>query len=67
MRPQVYVYEDPNKQTVCFRGYTKDYSQSPNITIHTCKQVRSNKKAALKDAEALIKQIRLSYGKTNNS
>lgn len=65
MKPHAYTYESPQKQTVHFRGYTKDYSKSPKIIIHTCSEVRKSKFEALKDAEELIKKLKLSHADTH--
>ena len=57
MKPHYYQYEDPAKQTVYYRGYVKEYTNSPTVIIHTCLTVHNNKYEALKDAERLIKKL----------
>lgn len=57
----VYTYENWDKQKVCFRGYVKTYRDS-TVLIKTCPIVRNNKAAAERDANKLMKDIRL--GKT---
>ncbi len=52
----VYKYENSEKQSVCFRGYTKQYSGAKEI-VTTCKEVRTNYAAAEKDAKKLIKSL----------
>jgi hypothetical protein len=56
MKPLVYKYENPDKQTVHFRGYTKQYSGAKAI-VTTCKEVRTNQAEALRDAKKLIKSL----------
>lgn len=56
MKPLVYKYEDGKKQTVHFRGYTKQYS-GPTAIVTTCPEVRTNQAAALCDAKKLIKRL----------
>lgn len=56
MTPLVYTYENPQKQTVHFRGYFKTYNGN-ELTIHTCPTVRSIKSQALMDAKKAIKNF----------
>lgn len=57
MKPSVYQYEDPEKQTVYFRGYVKEYKGATVIT-HSCTEVWKNKYKALEDAKKLIKKMK---------
>lgn len=55
MKPHVFTYENPEKQTVHFRGYFKTY-KGASVEIHPCKEVRENKYKALDDAKKAIKK-----------
>ncbi len=57
MKPLVYQYEDPAKQTVYFRGYVKTY-QGATCTHVTCPLVRTSRLTALKDAKKLLITLR---------
>lgn len=56
MKPLIFTYENPDKQSVHFRGYTKTYKGGAVIT-HTCPDVRTNRAAAERDAKKLIKKL----------
>lgn len=58
MKPHYYQYEDPAKQTVYYRGYVKEYTNSPTVFIHTCPNVHKSKFLTLKEATKLIETIR---------
>lgn len=55
MIPAVYTYNAPEKQTVYYRGYAKQY-QGRTVIIHNCKEVRQNKQQALSDAKKLCRK-----------
>jgi hypothetical protein len=57
MKPAVYTYPAPEKFTVYFRGYVKEYKGATVIT-HSCTEVRQNKFVALEDAKKLIKKLK---------
>ena len=58
VKPKVWTYENPSKQTVHFRGYVLEYTDSPTVYRHACKEVRRNKWQAKADAENLIKTLK---------
>lgn len=66
MTPHIYTYEDPTKQRLCFRGYVRQYHDSPQVTIHNCTKVHYNKAKALADAKKLIIKLKktVCYPKT---
>lgn len=57
MKPAVWEYEDPSKQTVHFRGYVKQYDEN-RVTMVACPAVRTNKRTAKLDAEKLLKKLK---------
>ncbi len=57
MIPAVYTYPAPEKFTVFFRGYVKEYKGS-TIIKHSCSEVRQNKFKALEDAKKLTKKLK---------
>lgn len=57
MKAQAYEYPSPTQQSSCFRGFTKEYTNSPEVIVHTCRFVRGNKLQALEDAKKLIKSL----------
>jgi translation initiation factor 1 (eIF-1/SUI1) len=57
MKPAVWQYEDPDKQTVYFRGYVKIYNENV-VTRKVCPEVRGNKWKAKEDAEKLLKKLK---------
>mgnify|MGYP000039877309 CR=1 FL=1 len=67
MKPHVYIYEDPNKQTIWYRGFVKEYTDSPKVFIHSCVVVRRSKFEAMKDAEELIKRLKVNYETRQNT
>lgn len=58
MTPHVFSYQNPDKQTVFFRGYVKEYTDSPVVIQHSCGIVRTSRYEAMKDAEKLVKQLK---------
>lgn len=62
MTPAVYTYENPEKQTVYYRGYVKQY-QGATVITHPCSTVRHNRIQALADAKKTIKK----YANTNTT
>lgn len=59
MCPHVYTYEDPHKQTIFFRGYVEEYTDSPVVIQHSCGIVRHIRYEAMKDAEKLAKKMKI--------
>ena len=57
MKPKVYQFEDPEKQTVYFRGGIVIYDGISTAQI-SCKQVRKNTLQAMSDAKAYIKKLK---------
>ena len=57
MKPLVYTYQDPIKQTTYFRGYVRVYKNASVIDI-SCHDVRTTKGAALRDAQKLLITVR---------
>lgn len=57
MTPHVYQYEDPEKQTVHFRGYVKVYHGQRFETV-SCDVVRRNRLRAICDAKKLVLKLR---------
>ena len=58
-RVKVWEYQDPKKQTTCFRGYVLAYTDSPKVYRHSCPEVRESKLQAKKDAEKLIESLKI--------
>lgn len=57
MKPHVYQYQDPTKQSTFFRGYVKKY-QGQILEKIACTEVRTNKAQAEKDAKKLMKKLK---------
>lgn len=66
MKPAVWEYENPDKQTVHFRGYVKEY-QGSTVIRHPCPEVRGNKWKAKEDAEKLLKKLKTVCQKSNQT
>lgn len=60
MIPHVYTYPAPEKRTVYFRGYVKEYKGATVIT-HSCEEVRQNKYKAMDDAKKLVIKLKKAY------
>lgn len=58
MRAHVYTFEDPDRQTVAYRGYVMVYSEENVRTKVNCKLARRNRLKAMEDAKKLIIKIR---------
>jgi hypothetical protein len=57
MKPAVWEFQNPDKQTSWFRGYVKTY-QGSTVVRHVCDKVRENKSSAKKDALKLMKKLK---------
>lgn len=66
MTPNVYIYEDASKQQVFYRGYIKQYTNSPTVIVHTCPKVRSTRFEALNDAKKLIVNLKKQNNERTN-
>ena len=66
MKPAVWQYEDPVKQTVHFRGYVKIYNENV-VTREVCPEVRGNKWKAKEDSEKLLKKLKTACQKSNQT
>lgn len=57
MKPSVWEYLAPDKQTSHFRGYVKVY-EGQTITRVPCDKVRLNKLQAKADSQKLLKKLK---------
>lgn len=58
MKPSYWQYENPEKQTVHFRGKVLQYDGTKIVTVHSCEKVHTSKFKALEDAKKLIKKLK---------